>query len=392
MRRAPFVTRAVVIGTLLHVYIGLRLLPAGADWLARAAPWPWAAAAWGAGGTLILLLSCGLIPLAMRNRLPQPQADRLAWAGLLLMGFFSSLFVLTLLRDVMLLLAWLGAQATGWPLPGALNGISALAVAALALLASVKGFFNARRRAPVKTVNVPVAALPQALHGFTIAQVSDLHVGPTIKRPYVQAVVDAVNALQADVVALTGDIVDGKLAHLAQDARPLGDLRARHGVYLVTGNHEYYCGVDDWLVQFKQLGLNVLMNRHVVIVHQGARLVLAGVTDYGAAAFDAGHRSDPLGAIAGAPPDVPLRILLAHQPRSAVAARRAGYTLQLSGHTHGGQFLPWNFFVRLQQPFTSGLRRLGDLWVYTSRGTGYWGPPMRLGAPSEISLVRLIPG
>jgi len=392
MRRAPFITRAVVIGTLLHVYIGLRLLPAGAGWLAYTAPGPWAAAAWAAGGTLTLLLSCGLIPLAMRNRLPQPQADRLAWAGLLFMGFFSSLFVLTLLRDVMLLLAWLGAQAAGRPLPDAVVGISALAVPGLALLASVKGFFNARRRAPVKTVEVPIAGLPAPLHGFTIAQVSDLHVGPTIKRPYVQAVVDAVNALQADVVALTGDIVDGKLAHLAQDAHPLGGLRARHGVYLVTGNHEYYCGVDDWLVQFRHLGLQLLMNRHVVITHQGARLVLAGVTDYGAAAFDASQRSDPLGAIAGAPADVPLRILLAHQPRSAVAARRAGYTLQLSGHTHGGQFLPWNFFVRLQQPFTSGLRRLGDMWVYTSRGTGYWGPPMRLGAPSEISLVRLIPG
>jgi predicted MPP superfamily phosphohydrolase len=139
------------------------------------------------------------------------------------------------------------------------------------------------------------------------------------------------------------------------------------------------------------MGLNVLLNEHVVLRHGQASLLIAGVTDHGAHHFDESHRSDPSAAIADAPDHARVRILLAHQPRSATAAQQAGFQLQLSGHTHGGQFWPWNLFVRLQQPFTAGLHRLQDLWVYTSRGTGYWGPPKRFGAPSEITRLRLVP-
>jgi predicted MPP superfamily phosphohydrolase len=167
-------------------------------------------------------------------------------------------------------------------------------------------------------------------------------------------------------------------------------LTARHGVYLVTGNHEYYSGAHAWIAEFQRLGLRVLLNEHVVLERNGAPFVVAGVTDYSAGHFDPSHKSDPVAALAGAPGDARLKLLLAHQPRTALAAASVGYTLQLSGHTHGGQFLPWNFFVRLQQPFTAGLAKLGDLWIYTSRGTGYWGPPKRLGAPSEITHLRLV--
>ena len=141
----------------------------------------------------------------------------------------------------------------------------------------------------------------------------------------------------------------------------------------------------------RRLGLAVLMNEHVVLEHEGAAVVVAGVTDYGAHHFDPAHRSDPEAALAGAPRDAGVKVLLAHQPRSAFAAAPAGFDLQLSGHTHGGQFFPWILFVRLQQPFTAGLHRLGKLWVYISRGTGYWGPPKRFGAPSEITYLRLVP-
>jgi predicted MPP superfamily phosphohydrolase len=134
----------------------------------------------------------------------------------------------------------------------------------------------------------------------------------------------------------------------------------------------------------------VLQNEHVVLTHREARLVIAGVTDFSAHHFDPAQRSDPSAALQGAPKDAAVRILLAHQPRSAPAAASAGFDLQLSGHTHGGQFWPWNLFVRFQQPFTAGLDRLGKLWVYTSRGTGYWGPPKRFGAPSEITRIRLV--
>jgi predicted MPP superfamily phosphohydrolase len=238
---------------------------------------------------------------------------------------------------------------------------------------------------------VPIADLPVSLHGFTIVQISDVHVGPTISRDYVESIVGAVNRLQADLIAVTGDLVDGSVARLREHVEPLRDLSSRHGTFFVTGNHEYYSGVTDWVDELRRLGLNVLLNEHVILRHDEASLLVAGVTDHGAHNFDESHRSDPAAAIADAPDHARVRILLAHQPRSAPAALQAGFQLQLSGHTHGGQFWPWNLFVRLQQPFTAGLHRLHDLWVYTSRGTGYWGPPKRFGAPSEITRLRLVP-
>ena len=218
-----------------------------------------------------------------------------------------------------------------------------------------------------------------ALHGFTIAQITDLHVGATIKCAYVDAVVDAVNALEADLIAVTGDLVDGSVHELASHTAPLARLSARHGAYFVTGNHEYYSGAAAWTTELRRLGLTVLENEHVVVRHETADVIVAGVTDFGAHHYDPAQRSDPAVAVAGAPKDAGVSVLLAHQPRSAFAAEKAGFDLQLSGHTHGGQFFPWNFFVRLQQPFTAGLRRLGALWDYTSRGTGYWGPPKAAG-------------
>ncbi|WP_175705019.1 metallophosphoesterase, partial [Burkholderia ambifaria] len=197
---------------------------------------------------------------------------------------------------------------------------------------------NARRLARVVEVEVPIDDLPASLDGFTIVQISDIHVGPTIKRGYVEAIVNAVNRLQPDLIAVTGDVVDGSVARLAGHAAPLGALRARHGAFVVTGNHEYYSGADAWVAEFRRIGLDVLMNEHRTIEHGDGRLVLAGVTDYSAGSFDPAHRSDPSAALAGAPADVRLRVLLAHQPRSANAAADAGFTLQLSGHTHGGQF------------------------------------------------------
>jgi len=219
--------------------------------------------------------------------------------------------------------------------------------------------------------------------------VSDVHVGPTIKRPYVEAIVETVNRLDVDLVAVTGDLVDGSVRDLAEHVAPLAALRSREGSFFVTGNHEYYSGAAAWVGELRRLGLVVLMNEHAVVRRGDARLVVAGVTDFSAGHFDRGQASDPVAALAGSPAGA-VRLLLAHQPRSAAAAEAAGFDLQLSGHTHGGQFLPWNFLVRLQQPFTAGLHRWRRMWVYTSRGTGYWGPPKRFGAPSEITVLRLV--
>jgi len=369
-----------VLSAALHFYIGARLVPALPGW----------------GGVLVALLlvaSALLVPMGLLSRrvTKPPAADRLARLGLIAMGLFSSLLVLTVLRDVLLLAADLVDLAIATPVPlAAIARATAIAVPALALLFTALGYANARRTARIVTVDIPVDRLPAALHGFRIVQISDIHVGPTIDARYLDAIVDAVNRLEPDLVAITGDLVDGSVAELAPQVAPLQRLVSRYGSFFVTGNHEYYSGVEGWVRQLQGLGIRVLHNEHVVIEREGAKLVLAGVTDYNGGHFDASHRSDPHAALAGAPRDAAFRILLAHQPRSAAAAAQAGFDLQLSGHTHGGQFLPWNFLVRLQQPFTAGLHAMDQLRVYVSRGTGYWGPPKRLGAPSEITEIRLM--
>jgi predicted MPP superfamily phosphohydrolase len=374
--------RLFALIVLVHVYIGWRLLPdlhPGAG---------------GAVATIVLLvLSAGVMPFgefARRNK-HSPLSDHLAGAGFLAMGFFSSLLIFTLLRDVVLLASF---AASGWLVEAAslqpLRTWSAAAVPALAVLVTLVGFINARRRAGVRRVDVPIAELPACLHGFSIVQISDVHVGATIKHGYVSRIVDAVNALDADMIAVTGDLVDGSVGRLSVHTSPLGRLSARHGAFFVTGNHEYYSGASAWVVELRRIGLCVLLNEHIVLEHDGEAVVIAGVTDYGAHHFDPAHRSDPAAAIAGAPQHAAVRVLLAHQPRSAFAAATAGFDVQLSGHTHGGQFFPWNLVVKWLQPFAAGLHRLDDLWIYVSRGTGYWGPPKRFGAPSEITHLRLV--
>jgi predicted MPP superfamily phosphohydrolase len=352
------------------------------------------------GVLLVLALSALLLPmglLAKRVAKP-PVSDVLTWLGLVSMGFFSTLFVLMLLREVLLLIA-LGFD---WLFPASiwLQGFSqssALVVPILGLFLTALGFWNARRTAAVVRVDIPIAGLPDALVGFTIAQISDIHVGPTIKTQFLQRIVQRVNGLDADMVAITGDLVDGSVRELAQHVQPLTELQSTHGTFFVTGNHEYYSGAHAWIDALRQLKITVLLNEHVVINHSVASeqhhavtLVVAGVADFSAHHFDEAHRSDPAAALANSPANAAFKLLLAHQPRSAAAAALAGFDLQLSGHTHGGQFWPWMHFVKLQQPFTAGLHKLEQLWVYTSRGTGYWGPPKRFGAPSEITHLRLV--
>lgn len=308
-------------------------------------------------GIAFLIACCVVLPLSERNRsIRNPRlADLFSWIGLLSMGFFSSLFVFTLLRDIVLLgaLVLLPAhRAAVWAIP------TARWTLVLTALVTLAGLVIARRRPRIVDVEIPISGLPKALHGFSIAQISDVHVGPTIKRGFVEGVVARVNGLKADLIAVTGDLVDGSVGQLS--AHTAG------------------------------LGLRVLKNEHVVLRHNGASLVLAGVTDLSAHHFDAGQHSDPVAALRGAPADAGARILLAHQPNSADVAAGAGFDVQLSGHTHGGQFWPWNLFIGFFQPFAGGLYRLKNLWVYVSRGTGCWGPPNRFGAPSEITRIRLI--
>lgn len=387
-----------LISGLLHAWVGWRIAPALAGF-----------AAFPQGGALfwaLLVASALLMPMGLvaRRFAGGALASALTWLGLISMGLFSTLMVLTLLRDAALVVAWggvaLGSMAgldRDWldALLTALQTGSAAAVPLLGLGVTAWGFWNARRTARVVKVDVPIAGLPVALHGFTVAQISDIHVGPTIKHAYLARIVARVNALGADMVAITGDLVDGRVADLQRHVQPLASLTSTHGTFFVTGNHEYYSGAHAWIDELRRLGLTVLMNEHVVLNHAKAgharsELVVAGVADFTAHHFDETHRSSPAAALLGSPAAAHVRMLLAHQPRSAHAASDAGFDLQLSGHTHGGQFWPWNHFVQFQQPFTSGLNKLKDLWVYTNTGTGYWGPPKRFGVPSEITHLRLV--
>lgn len=347
-RVRQFVPRLAVIAaiwTLLHVYVGMHLprLP----------------------GELPAALLLGWLPFigfaAGRRRL-FPGRRALEWAGYVAMGLSSLLIVSFAVAD---LLHFRNAS------PVVVGG---------ALLLTVVGLVQARRPRVVR-VTVPIRDLPADLAGLRIVQLSDLHVGPTIRRPFVEAVVDVANGLAPDLVAVTGDVADGFVPELRDHVAPLGRLRAPLGSFFVTGNHEYYWDPRGWTLELERLGLAVLSNEHRLLVRGSGRLLLAGVTDLTAG-------PDPRAAMAGAP-ESDVRVLLAHQPRSAYAARAAGFDLQLSGHTHGGQFFPFNFLVRLFQPFVAGLHQLEEMWLYVSRGTGYWGPPLRLGAPSEITLIEL---
>ena len=240
-------------------------------------------------------------------------------------------------------------------------------------------------------VEVKLARLPKALDGFSIVQLSDLHVGMTIDREFVQRVVDQTNALSPDLVVLTGDLVDGRVEDLRDEAAPLGTLRSRHGTYAVTGNHEYYSGADPWLAALGEMGITYLRNRRVAIGDGAASFDLAGVDDHSASSY-AGHGEDLAAALDGRDPSRAV-VLLAHQPRQVRRAAKYGVDLQLSGHTHGGQIWPWHYLVKLQQGgLIAGRYQHGDTQLYVTRGCGYWGPPVRLFAPLEITRVILRAG
>ncbi|HYA76649.1 MAG TPA: metallophosphoesterase [Burkholderiaceae bacterium] len=315
--------------------------------------------------------------------------DVLHAVAYLCMGWVSFLIVLTAARDVLL-----GATSLFAATAAAYGVVSAFSepwvfVGAFAALGI--GAVSALRGPSVRHVDIPIEGLDARLANLRIALISDLHVGPIIGARYVRRVVRLANALAPDLIALTGDIVDGSVARLAQDVAPLADLRPMDKAYLVLGNHDYYSGAAPWTAQFRSMGLRVLLNEHVVIERGGARFLIGGVTDPAARRSDSsqGPRPDR----AAAPAEGPMfRLLLAHNPGLAPAAAKAGFDLQLSGHTHAGQFFPWTLAVRLVHAnHAAGLSREGRMWVYVSAGTGSWGPPVRFGTEPELTLIRLVP-
>ncbi|MEU4080335.1 hypothetical protein DEJ45_13810 [Streptomyces venezuelae] len=245
------------------------------------------------------------------------------------------------------------------------------------------GTYGVLRGPRIKRVTVPLAKVPRAAHGYRIAVVSDIHLGPILGRAHTQRIVDTINSAQPDLIAVVGDLVDGTVENLGSAAEPLARLRARHGSFFVTGNHEYFSGADAWVDHVRELGLRPLRNDRVEIA---AGFDLAGVDDV--AGESEGQGPDFVRAL-GDRDRARAAVLLAHQPIVVHDAVRHGVDLQLSGHTHGGQLWPGNFLAELANPTVAGLERYGDTQLYVSRGAGAWGPPVRVGAPSDITIVEL---
>lgn len=376
------VTCSVLFG--LHYYIWARLIRD----MGVVNPWRlWL--------TLLLVLLGVLIPagLLIFRFSPPSLGGPVMWVVYSWLGMAFFLNVLLGAADLLKFLAvTLPLAAQGKPLDPDRRRFLALLSGGAVLLAnfgmSAVGFLGATAAAiRVKKVKVALGTLPAALEGCRIVQITDIHVGPTIGRHFIETIVREVNDLQPDLVAITGDLVDGTLSQLREQVEPLKDLKAKDGVFFVTGNHEYYTGdVDEWLAWLKGIGIRPLRNERVEI--RGG-FDLAGTDDISARGN--GHRQDIPQALAGRKTDRPV-VLMAHQPRSFAEAARLGVDLQLSGHTHGGQIYPFNYVVALFEPYLAGLYRKGKSQIYVSCGTGYWGPPMRLGAPAEITEIELSRG
>lgn len=399
MRLAIFLTTLLAVSGLVAAYITWRLF--GSVRIHRL--WKFAIAA----GIVGIFFMMPINITFRRAGVANIGVDILVWTGYLGIGFVSTLFTILVLRDVVWIIvsvfksinvhtgrSKMERSPTVVPQNPGRRGflISSVnyGVWATASIFTGYGIVQAKKIPDVKEVLIPIAGLPSDFHGYRIVQITDIHVSPTIRRPFVEEVVEVVNSLAPDIVAHTGDLVDGSVDRLAYHVAPLERLVATDGNFFVTGNHEYYSGAVEWVEKVKRLGFTVLLNENRIITRGRSRLLLAGVTDYRGGRFIKSHRSDPLKAMSGAP-STDVKILLAHRPKSIYDAARAGYDLQISGHTHGGQLFPWTVVADLYHPFAAGHHRYKNTQIYISRGTGYWGPPLRVASPSEITLIKLVP-
>lgn len=372
-----------------YFYIGKRLIST-MNWPQNVKTWVW-----------IGFAALMLVPVVSMFffRYMEKFGNAWAWVTYIGLGFLSLVVTTLVIRDLFML----GAQGIGYltslfestpstPTDPArrefLLHTSNLVVLTVAGGLTAYGVYQARRKPGIVELSIPIKNLPQAFEGFRIVQITDIHAGLTVRRDWIEAIVQQVNDLKADLIAFTGDLADGSVPHLRNDVAPFEQLNAPHGKFFVTGNHEYYSGAEPWVEHVSTMGYKVLMNEHHVVSRNGSSIVLAGVADYSAGDFVPHHKSDPTKAIEGAPANT-VKVLMAHQPRSLYVAETLGYDLILSGHTHGGQFFPWNLAATLGQPYIKGLHNRNGTWMYVSKGTGYWGPPVRLGARSEISVITL---
>ncbi len=373
----------------VHSYFWLRLV--------RETQLPSPYRLWATTACIVLAL---LVPLSMMapRLLPRTLAGFAAWPGYMWMGTMLMLFAALLTTDMTRLLflagRWLQGGAPMAPDKHlALVRVVAIAVCGTAMVAGVYSVFQGLRPPAVKEVRISLPKLPASLSGTTLVQLTDLHIGATKSKGFGEDVVRRTNALEPDIILLTGDVVEGRFGSAQADVQVLAGLRARLGVYMVTGNHEYYSGLREWLPELERLGIKILRNRSVTLdADKDGGWVLAGIDDWNGDSVEPGQGADVGLAMANIDPQRAV-VLLSHQPRAAFRAAKAGAGLILSGHTHGGQIWPFGMAVRLQQKsFLKGLYDVEGSQLYVSPGTGYWGPPMRLGTRSEITRITLVPG
>jgi predicted MPP superfamily phosphohydrolase len=309
-----------------------------------------------------------------------------AWAGSTVMGLWATFILLSIPVDSVLLIYYL--------IPNHSAGLFSFAqqmnfsILLLSIMIVLLGYIEVLRGPKIKSIAINVPNLPLPLHNFKIAQLSDLHIGPTIRRKYIEKIVRRTNTLKPNIVVLTGDIADAKAADIALDLQPLQELSNTNGKYYVTGNHEYYWDPVGLMDAIKKLGFEVLVNSHCVINIDAAKILVAGIPDTIGGKFLPGHAPDVNQAVQS-DEKTDFKILLAHRPEYCVEAEKVGFNLQLSGHTHGGQFFPFNFLVSMAHQYYRKLNKHGRLWLYVNPGTGYWGPANRFGIPAEITLLTL---
>lgn len=376
------VLSAVLAG--MHYYIARRLI------LDPGVPEPWRT------GLLALIAALGLMLVVQpfSDRLLRPPLSRVvSWPASLWMGFAFLTLVGLAASDLLLWLAGSDALAAfeGSGDGARASALRAWVVAGIALAAGILGTVIAMRSPVLRRVEIALDRWPADLDGFRIVQLSDLHIGPILGRRFASELVERTNALAPDLVAVTGDLVDGGVRQLRDEVAPFSALRARHGVYFVTGNHDHYSGANSWCDELAEFGFRVLRNERVEVRDGDAAFDLVGVDDHHGSHLGSDGGEDLPAALAGRDPERPA-VLLAHDPSTFKRASAECIDLQLSGHTHGGQIWPFGHLVRIAIPFVAGRYRRQGSELYVSRGTGFWGPPMRLMQPAEISEIVLRSG
>jgi hypothetical protein len=317
----------------------------------------------------------------------------LVWLGSFTMGFWTTFMMLSIPIDLFFLMHYLLSlfiKSYSYSAQNIhhLNQNINYGILVFSVCLTLWGLFEALREPRIKEITIPVADLSAELNNLKIAQICDLHVGTTIREGFVKKVVNQTNATHPDIIVITGDLADAKADAISKHLQPLAELKSRFGVYYVTGNHEYYWGIQEWIDKVKNLGFVPLINENKIIDVNGVSILIAGITDHIGGQFLKTHQPDIQKAAAN-DQKTEFKIMLAHRPDVYLATERLGFDLQLSGHTHAGQFFPFNLLLPLVYQYYRRLNQHGKLFLYVNPGTGYWGPANRVGVPAEITLLKL---